>query len=113
MKFILDASTALKWVLNEPNSDKALALREEYRQHVNELLAPDTFVVEVAHALTKAERRRAIRVGEAIVFLGDIMSTRPDLEPVALAEREACKIVTDDQRLLKTFAAHTIALSSL
>lgn len=137
MKFILDASTALKWVLKETNSHKALRLRDEYRQHANELLAPETFVVEVAHALTKAERKRAIRVGEAIILLADIMSTRPDLEPylpfvpravelssamrigvydclyVALAEREGCKIVTDDRRLLNAFPAHAIELAAL
>lgn len=137
MKYILDASTALKWVLNESDSDKAIKLREEYRRQVHEILAPDTFVVEVSHALTKAERRGIIPVGDAKTLLADVMSTRPDLEPylslipravdlssamrfgvydclyISMAEREHCKVVTADGRLLNTFPAHTISLASL
>lgn len=32
---------------------------------------------------------------------------------IALVEREQCKLVTADQRLMKLFPAHTISLSSL
>lgn len=137
MKLILDASTALQWVLKEPHSDKALKLREEYRHQVHELLAPDTFVVECSHALTRAERRGVISVGQSITLLGDVMSTRPDLEPylslipratalssslrvgvydclyIALAEREQCKVVTADQKMVNSFPQQTISLSTL
>ena len=34
MKLVLDASTALKWVLVEPDSDKAIRLRDDYRNAV-------------------------------------------------------------------------------
>ena len=50
MKLLLDASTALKWVLKEPGTVEALKLREDYRQQIHELLPPDTFVAEVSHA---------------------------------------------------------------
>jgi predicted nucleic acid-binding protein len=43
MKFVLDASVALKWVLPEADSAKAIALRENYRKGVHELIAPDIF----------------------------------------------------------------------
>jgi predicted nucleic acid-binding protein len=58
MRYILDASVAVKWVLPEANSGKALALRHDYIAGVHELLSPTTFAVEVAHALTGAERFR-------------------------------------------------------
>jgi len=57
MKYVLDASVALKWVLSEPDSPKALSVRDDYRNQLHELLAPDVFPVEIAHALTRAERR--------------------------------------------------------
>jgi predicted nucleic acid-binding protein len=57
MKCVLDASVALKWVLTEPDSPKAHSVRDDYRKQSHELLAPDVFPVEIAHALTRAERR--------------------------------------------------------
>ncbi|MEQ8787511.1 MAG: DUF1080 domain-containing protein [Pirellulaceae bacterium] len=46
---MLDASMALKWVVPESHSDKALALRDDYRSGVHELLAPDILTGAVAH----------------------------------------------------------------
>lgn len=43
MRYVLDASVALKWVLNEVHADKARQLREAYEQGRHELLAPDDF----------------------------------------------------------------------
>ena len=51
----LTPSVALKWVLPEPDSDKADLLREDYRNGIHQLIAPDIFPVEIAHALTRAE----------------------------------------------------------
>jgi predicted nucleic acid-binding protein len=124
MNYVLDASVALKTVLNEPDSPVARKLLEEHRQQLHELLAPDTFVIEVAHALTRAERRKIIQVGEAPQLLAEIMTYRPILHAylplvsravelssqlgvgaydclyVALAEREGCSLVTADDRLV-------------
>jgi predicted nucleic acid-binding protein len=57
MKYIIDSNVALKWVLPEQGTDKAIQLRDDFRSAVHELLAPDIFPVEVLHALTRAERR--------------------------------------------------------
>jgi predicted nucleic acid-binding protein len=57
MKYVLDSCIALKWVLPERDSGKAIQLRNEYRRGIHELLAPDVFVAEIAHSLTRAERR--------------------------------------------------------
>jgi len=140
MKYVLDASTGLKWVLPEPLADKALQLREDYRNGVHELLAPDFFDVEVAHALARAERRKIIPVGDAAKLLADIMTTAPQFHPhrpllartldlasqmrigvydcvyLALAEREGCEFVTADDRLvnaLQTRFAFVTALGSI
>jgi predicted nucleic acid-binding protein len=140
MKYVLDSSVALKWVLREPDSAKALRLRADFQAGVHELLAPDIFPVEVGHALTRAERRKIIAVGQAAVHLADILASAPRLQPyspllgraislssaariglydclyVALAEREGCEFVTADDRLVKNLQPQfpfIVALSSM
>jgi predicted nucleic acid-binding protein len=66
MKYVLDASVALKWVLSEPDSQAAVKLRDEFAHNVHELIAPDTFLAEVAHALTKADGGPILPVRSAI-----------------------------------------------
>lgn len=137
MKYVLDASVALKWVLAEADSDKALRLRADLHTGVHELLAPDVFPVEVAHALTRAERKGNIPVGDADVHLLNILSTAPRIRPslailrralaissafrcgvydclyVALAEREGCEFITADDKLLKNLGAQFPSIISL
>jgi predicted nucleic acid-binding protein len=115
----------MKWILIEADSDKARRLRSEFQNQVHELLAPDVFPAEVAHGLARAERRRIIPVGDAARLLTNILSTPPQFHPylpllkraidiasearigvydclyVAPAEREGCKMVTADDRLVR------------
>lgn len=63
MKYVLDSSVALKWALPEPDSAKAVQLREDYRNGIHDLISPDFFPIETAHALTRAERQRRIVQG--------------------------------------------------
>jgi predicted nucleic acid-binding protein len=124
MRYVLDISAALCWVLPRPASPQAVRLRDECRHGVHDLIAPSIFPAEAASALTKAERQKLIPVGQAIVLLADILTTPPAMhsyEPllaravdissqargglydclyVALAEREGCELVTDDQKLI-------------
>jgi predicted nucleic acid-binding protein len=130
MRYVLDASSGLKWVLPEPLADKARRLRDDYRNGVHELLAPDVFTIEVAHALARAERRKLIPVGDAAKLLADILTTAPqahlhrpflaraldiasqmhigvyDCLYVALAEREGCEFITADDRLVHALQPH-------
>lgn len=140
MKYVLDASVALRWVLPLPLAPKALRLRDEYRRGLHELIAPSHFPGEVASALTKSERQKLIRVGRARRLVGDILTTAPALHPydalldraldispqtrsafydclyVALAEREGCELMTADDKLLNNLQRHfpfLVPLSSL
>src|SRR3984893_3904705 len=130
MRYVLDASAALCWVLPRPNSGKALQLRADYQNAVHDLIAPSVFAGEVASALTKAERQKLIPVGDARPLLGRVMRTLPIMHPyqtmldravdissqtrsglydclyVALAEREGCELVTDDQKLIANLTLH-------
>ena len=85
MKYVLDASTATRWVLKNPLTSKAVQLRDDYRRQVHELHAPDHFSLEIASALTKAERQKLILVGEARNLIDDVLRTLPilhDLDPL-------------------------------
>ena len=140
MKYVLDASVALKWVLQEPGSDKAVVLREGFRSGVHDLLAPDVFVAEIAHALARAERRNIIAPPKGAVLLADLLTTVPRLSSslpllpeafsiasavrisfydclyVALADREECELLTADARLVELLQERypfITALSSL
>jgi predicted nucleic acid-binding protein len=140
MKYVLDSNVALKWVLPEKDSAKAIALHRDSQAGIHDLIAPEVFPVEAAHALTRAERRGVVTVGAADVHLFNILQTGPQLHSylpllkravgissaervgvydclyVALAEREGCEFVTADDKLVKrlkpTFP-FIVALSAL
>jgi predicted nucleic acid-binding protein len=125
MKYVVDSSVALKWVLPEADSAKAIRLRDEYKNGVHELLAPDIFAPEIANALASAERQGRIKAGESAIFLHDIFRASPALYPtpplllramalaianrravydcvyLALAEAERCGFVTADDQFAR------------
>ena len=124
MTYVLDSSVAFKWAIPEADSDKALLLRDEYLADIHDLIAPDFFPSELAHALTRAERQKRISIGQALTYWTDVMIDSPQLLPslsitqraikiasvarigvydctyVALAERENCELITADERLV-------------
>jgi predicted nucleic acid-binding protein len=137
MRYVLDSNVALKWVLPERDSDKARRLRAGYKQQIHELLAPDVFPIEVAHALARSERRGIITSAQGPSFLADILTSQPRLDPyipllwrafaisaqarigvydclyVALAEREGCQLVTADDRLIRALQPNFAFITSL
>lgn len=137
MTYVLDVSAALCWVLPRPASPRAVQLRDEFNRGVHALIAPSIFPAEAASALTKAERQKLIPVGQAAVLLADILTTPPAMHPyepllaravdissqtrgglydclyVALAEREGCEFVTDDQKLIANLKPHFVFIVPL
>lgn len=79
MIYVIDTSVAFKWVVPETASDKALLLRDDFRNAIHELQATAVFSIELAHALTRAERQGRIPVGKARVLWGDVMTLPPRL----------------------------------
>lgn len=125
MKYVVDSSVAFKWVVREVDSDKADLLRADFLNGIHEFLSPDVYPVEVAHALTRAERQARVTVGQARHLLVDVLTTPPQFHSyrlllsravdissqmrigvydclyVALAEQEQCELVTADDKLVK------------
>jgi predicted nucleic acid-binding protein len=134
MKYVLDASVAVKMLLPEQDSSLALALQDEFRRQVHELIAPDILPAEMGHVLTRAERKGIIKQGEAEKLILDFLTPCPELFSygdlydralqlssavrigfydclyIALAEREGCPVVTADERLVKLFPDQTASL---
>jgi predicted nucleic acid-binding protein len=77
MKYVVDSSVGFKWVLVENLSDKARKLRDDSTAGIHRLLAPDVFPVEIAHALTRAERQKRITPPEGGILLADVLRTLP------------------------------------
>jgi predicted nucleic acid-binding protein len=123
---VLDSCIAVKWFLAEIDSAKAIQLRDEFNRQIHELLAPDVFPVEIAHPLSRAERRGLIQPIDGSRYLSDLLAYLPTLHPsvtllprayeissqarigvydclyVALAEREGCNLLTADARLVNS-----------
>jgi predicted nucleic acid-binding protein len=121
MKYVLDSSVALKWVLPEVDFGIALRLLDETDNGLHELIAPDIFTPEIANALAAAERQERIKAGESASLFLDILRQGPTLfstSPLliramevavstrqavyvciylALAEAESCEMVSADE----------------
>ena len=73
MRIVVDASVAWKWVLHEPRTEAALALKEE------ELIAPALWLAEAANALW-----RHVRLGEL-----DRKQAWPSIRMIASARKSS------------------------
>jgi len=114
---VIDASVAIKWVVEEPGSREALALLKAC------LSAPDLLIPECANILWKKVRRGELAEAEAILAASlleranvDLVPMRQLLEPatklsiglchpaydclyLALAELRGCDFITANERL--------------
>jgi predicted nucleic acid-binding protein len=140
MRRVLDSSVGFKWVVAEVDTDKALRLRDDFRNGLVELIAPDVFPIEIGHGLTRAERQKRITPVEGATYLADLLKLLPHLQPsltllprayeissqmrvgiydclyVALAEREKCDLITADDKLFKNLQPQfpfIVAIASL
>lgn len=117
--FTVDASVAIKWVIEEEGTQAALALRHR------PLAAPDLLIAECANILWKKVRKGELSEEEAAFAARllaradvDLMPMRPYLEAatriavsldhpaydcvyLAMAEAEKSVFVTADQRFLR------------
>jgi predicted nucleic acid-binding protein len=120
MTLVVDASVAAQWVLAEPGSTRALALRDE-----GGLIAPSLIAAEVGSALWKAVRRDGVAKQDALDAIQAILLAFEALIPIedlrlralelaialdhsiydcfylALAERENAPLVSADKPLIE------------
>jgi predicted nucleic acid-binding protein len=116
-RFVIDASVAIKWVVQESGTAEALLVRR------SRLSAPDLLIAECANILWKKVQRNELTDAEAILAARLLRRSderlepmRPLLEPalriavaldhpaydcmyLAAAETLSCQLVTADERL--------------
>ncbi len=126
-RLVVDASVAIKWVIEEPGTAEALALRR-YR-----LSAPDLLIPECANILWKKVRRQEISTDEASLAARllehadvELIPMRRLLEPatrlaiqldhpaydcvyLALAQSSGCSFVTADTKFCAKVRSHVPA----
>ncbi len=118
---VIDASVAVKWVVEEEGTAEALALR-----HGARLIAPDLLIAECGNILWKKVRRQELSSEEALLAARLLQGADVELLPgrslleaavriaveidhpaydclyLALAVATECRFVTADRRLLRT-----------
>jgi predicted nucleic acid-binding protein len=122
-RLVVDASIAIKWVIEEHGTPAALRLRQEAY-----LIAPDLLVAECANILWKKVQRKELSRDEALLAARLLEGTDMELLPtrsllgaatslaieidhpaydclyLALAAVSKCQFVTADERLLRRLA---------
>ena len=125
---VVDTSLVLKWVLNESDSNKALALLNQWGREEVTVRAPALLAYEAANSLYQQARSGRISLDAAKQGLRDVvlkglkfdfssnlaLSIRAielahhfgllatyDTHYLALAEREGCELWTADTRMWK------------
>lgn len=132
-QFVVDSSVVAKWFLTEPDSDKAIELRDEFASGRLELAVPSLLFYEVMNALrfsgsfrspdlvVAAKSLSKYRFGiwrprGKLLELSTKLSVEKDLTVydacyVALGKRTNSRVVTEDKELIVKFPADALALS--
>jgi predicted nucleic acid-binding protein len=85
--FVIDASVAVKWVVNEDSTPEALALRK-----MGKLIAPDLLVPECANVLWKKVQRHELREEEAFLAAQLLQHAEIELLPMRSLLKTATRI---------------------
>jgi predicted nucleic acid-binding protein len=123
-RLVIDASIAIKWVVEEEGTQAALALRKEA-----ELIAPDLLIAECANILWKKVQRDELSESEALIAARllqsanlEIFATRSLLEMatrlaielghpaydciyLALAMQDDCRFATADRAFVRKISS--------
>jgi len=122
---VIDASIAVKWVVEEDGTPQALALRRQAK-----LIAPELLVAECANILWKKVQRSELSKDEAYLAARLLQAAEIEILPTrsllaaatriaieldhpaydclyfALAVENGCQFITADERLLRKLDRH-------
>ena len=125
MTVVVDASVALKWVIEEEGTDEALALWDRWQTAGERVIAPPVLRAEVANALRQFVRRGVVTARDSADLLDSLLDIVAIGEPptlyarslrmahefdlgavydalyLALAESENCEVWTADRKLAR------------
>ena len=129
---VVDASLAVKWLVEEDDSDKADALLRSWVVQGTARIAPHLMPFEVANALHQRVLRGQLSVGDSTRMIAWLLQSNLELHQtaalhtralelaselrqgaaydahyLALAEEFGCELWTADQRFYRTVSAQT------
>ncbi len=121
---VIDASTALKWILSlEEYSDKALKLYKDHIENRKEILVPSLIFIEIANTLvTKSDLTKTeVKMGLKFIYAANLKShetsekeileastlakkyktTVYDMLYAVIAKNKNCELITADENFIK------------
>ena len=109
-ELVVDASLALKWVVEEPYSAEAKALLQQCRSHRRRLMAPALFLYEVTNAIAKRVQRRQLALEEGKERLRFFLEAGPVLRQLGSLHLRALELM-ERFRMQAAYDAHYLALA--
>ena len=107
---VVDASVAVKWLVREEDTDKALAiLREWYDEDVTPA-SPHLLPFEVANALHRKVFRGQLSVGDSSRMILQLLGSRLELHQTAGLHTRALELTSELQQGA-VYDAHYLALA--
>ncbi len=91
MNFVVDASVAIKWFLQEPDSARAVALSRQAAQ----IHAPDLLLAEIANVAWKEAIRKRIAADQARAIAAHIRLSPIRFVPIAALQQRALEIALE------------------
>ncbi|MBI3858896.1 MAG: type II toxin-antitoxin system VapC family toxin [Thaumarchaeota archaeon] len=132
-EFVIDSSVVTKWFVDEPNSDRAIQIRDEFATGRFRLAAPTLLFYEVMNALrftgafnesdlvvaSKSLSKYQFEVWRPrgkLLELSTQLSVRGDVTVydacyIALAQRIGSRLITEDMELLAKFPKLAMAMT--
>jgi len=89
VSIVVDASVALKWVLDEAGSDAAISLRTQ------DLIAPNSWLAEATNALWRSARIGQITQEEATACLAELVNAPIASLPMELYLERGLKLAME------------------
>ncbi len=126
--YVLDAGIAIKWFIQEANTDLARKLLQRYERGYDQLIAPDLLIPECGNVLWKRAARGDLTAQEAEDNLNDLLAMNLSLTPspvivskalslaqihnrtvydclyLSLAISQGCELLTADERFYNAMA---------
>ena len=107
---VVDASVAIKWLVREEHTDKALAILSTWHDEDVTPVAPYLPPFEVTNALHRKVFRGQLTVGDASRMVSQLLSSRLELHQTAELHVRALEVATELQQGA-VYDAHYLALA--